>query len=94
MSLTSVIREVNAFRRGPKIDPRYVTVRDSIELFEHIDCQLSPEWLHQDGERPYYRSMKREQQLKSAAQALVTRGYRAPKLSNMAVSEKFPKTVS
>ena len=48
MSLTSVIREVNAFRRGPKIDPRYVTVRDSIELFEHIDCQLSPEWLHQD----------------------------------------------
>ena len=94
MSLSSVIREVNAFRRGPKIDPRYVTVRDSIELFEHIDCQLSPEWLHQDGERPYYRAMKREQQLKSAAQALITRGYRAPKLSNMAVSEKFPKTVS
>ena len=94
MSLTSVIREVNAFRRGPKIDPRYVTVRDSIELFEHIDCQLSPEWLHQYGALPYYRSMKREQQLKSAAQALVTRGYRAPKLSNMAVSEKFPKTVS
>ena len=94
MSLSSVIREVNAFRRGPKIDPRYVTIRDSVELFEHIDFQLSPEWLHQHGERPYYRAMKREQQLKSAAQALVTRGYRAPKLSNMVVSEKFPKTVS
>ena len=94
MSLSAIIREVNAFRRGPKIDPRYVTIRDSIELFEHIDCQLSPEWLNQDGERPYYRAMKREQQLKSAAQALVNRGYRAPKLSNMAVSEKFPKTVS
>ena len=94
MSLSSVIREVNAFRRGPKIDPRYVIIRDSVELFEHIDFQLSPEWLHQHGERPYYRAMKREQQLKSAAQAVVTRGYRAPKLSNMAVSEKFPKTVS
>ena len=94
MSLSSVIREVNAFRRGPKIDPRHVTMRDAIQLFEHIDFQLSPEWLHQDGVRPYYRAMKREQQLKSAAQALVTRGYRAPKLSNMAVSEKFPKTVS
>ena len=94
MSLSAIIREVNAFRRGPKIDPRYVTIRDSVELFEHIDFQLSPEWLHQDGERPYYRAMKREQQLKSAAQTLVTRGYRAPKLSNMAVSEKFPKTVS
>ena len=94
MSLSAIIREVNTFRRGPKIDPRYVTIRDSIELFEHIDLQLDPVWLHQDGKRPYYRTMKREQQLKSAAQALVTRGYCAPKLSNMAVSEKFPKTVS
>ncbi len=94
MSLSAIIREVNAFRRGPKIDPSYVTVRDSIELFKHIDCQLSPECLHQDREQPYYRIMKREQQLKSAAQTLVKRGYLPPKLNNMVISEKFPKTVS
>jgi len=94
MSLSSVIREVNAFRRGPKIDPRYVTIRDSIDLFEHIDFQLSPECLYQDGERSHYCAMKREQQLKSAAQTLVKQGYRTPKLHNMVISEKFPKTVS
>lgn len=94
MSLSVIIREVNAFRRGPKIDPHYVTVGDSIELYEHIDSQLSPEWLYQDGERPHYLAMKRQSQLQAAAQTLASRGFRPPSLHNFSISNTFPKKVS
>jgi hypothetical protein len=40
--------------------------------------ELSPEWLHQDGERSRAKVNKREALLNQAQEDLVNRGYRKP----------------
>jgi hypothetical protein len=81
MSLSTVIKEANIYRkfcRQMPIDPRHVSIKDSIDLFRYIDRELSPEHLHQDGERSPKEAQREAAKLRKAAQVLLDRGYKAP----------------
>jgi hypothetical protein len=76
-ALTKIIKEYNAFA-SRKIDSRQITMGDALIVFNHIDNQLEPEWLYQDGEASFYEVQDRSRLLKRAAKELVLKGFRVP----------------
>jgi len=82
MTIQKVIREMNELEvlmtgRKP-YSLRYMTMGQAWKIFQYIDMELSPEWLHQDGERSRVKVQKREAMLNQALEDLVNRGYRKP----------------
>jgi len=82
MTIQKVIREMNELEvlmtgRKP-YSLRYMTMGQAWKIFQYIDMELSPEWLHQDGERSRVKVQKREAMLNQAQEDLVDRGYRKP----------------
>ena len=82
MTIQKVIREMNDlefYMTGRKpYSLRYMTMGQAWKIFQYIDMELSPEWLHQDGERSRAKVNKREALLTQAQKDLVNRGYRKP----------------
>ena len=80
MSLRSIISDINFNREmydnKMPIDPSYITVGDSIAIFRHIETQLSPEWLYEDGEATPKEVESKYNRLIKAAKTLVDRGYK------------------
>ena len=71
MSLSKVLKEMNTIRnltlkKHHTISMRTMTIEEGIEVFDHINSQLSPEWLTMDGERSFKQSKAREQMLITA----------------------------
>ena len=71
MSLSKVLKEMNMIRnltlkKHHTISMRTMTIEEGIEVFDHINSQLSPEWLTMDGERSFKQSKAREQMLITA----------------------------
>jgi len=82
MTIQKVIREMNDLEfcmtgRKP-YSLRYMMMGQAWKIFQYIDMELSPEWLHQDGERSRVKVQKREAMLNQALEDLVNRGYRKP----------------
>lgn len=79
MSLSKVLKEMNTIRsltrKQRTISMRTMTIEEGIEVFDHINSQLSPEWLTMDGERSFKQSKAREQMLITAFKDLRKRGY-------------------
>ena len=85
MSLSKVLKEMNTIRslnrklgfqsQQRTISMRTMTIEEGIEVFDHINSQLSPEWLTMDGERSFKQSKAREQMLITAFKDLRKRGY-------------------
>ena len=82
MTIQKVIREMNdseVLMTGRKpYSLRYMTMGQAWKIFQYINMELSPEWLHQDGERSRAKVNKREALLNQAQEDLVNRGYRKP----------------
>jgi len=82
MTIQKVIREMNdqeVLMTGRKsYSLRYMTMGQAWKIFQYIDMELSPEWLHQDGERSRVKVQKREAMLNQALADLKNRGYRKP----------------
>jgi hypothetical protein len=80
MSLTSIISDINfnreMYEKKMPIDPAYITAGDSIAIFRHIETQLSPEWLYEDGEASAKEVESKYDKLVKAATTLVKRGYK------------------
>jgi hypothetical protein len=71
MSLSKVLKEMNTIRnltlkKHHTISMRTMTIADGIEVFDHINTQLSPEWLTMDGERSFQQAKTRETMLLTA----------------------------
>jgi hypothetical protein len=79
MSLSKVLKEMNTIRsltrKQRTISMRTMSIEEGIEVFDHINSQLSPEWLTMDGERSFKQSKAREQMLITAFKDLRKRGY-------------------
>ena len=83
MSLSKVLKEMNTIRsltrKQRTISMRTMSLEEGMQVFDHINSQLSPEWLTMDGERSFKQSKAREQMLRSAVNELVKRGFPQPK---------------
>ena len=79
--LSRVIKEFNwqaQFGNGRTVDPRNITIGDATKVFRFIDCELSPEHLAMDGERPAHQQRSRQSMLDGAVTALQRKGFRMP----------------
>ena len=79
MSLSKVLKEMNTIRsltrKQRTISMRTMSLEEGMQVFDHINSQLSPEWLTMDGERSFKQSKAREQMLITAFKDLRKRGY-------------------
>jgi len=79
MSLSKVLKEMNTIRsltrKQRTISMRTMSLEEGMQVFDHINSQLSPEWLTMDGERSFKQSKTREQMLITAFKDLRKRGY-------------------
>ena len=79
MSLSKVLKEMNTIRsltrKQRTISMRTMSLEEGMQIFDHINSQLSPEWLTMDGERSFKQSKAREQMLITAFKDLRKRGY-------------------
>ena len=79
--LNAVIRDENWIRdlfSRRKIDPRNITIRDAIDLYQKIDSQMSPENLTCDGELSNREIVAKRRKLMGAVEELDRRGFRRP----------------
>lgn len=79
MYLPRVIKDVNfmaRLTRQREVNPRQLTVGDAIRIARHIDHNLEPEWLYQDGERSEREVMAERTKLMGAARELAEKGFR------------------
>lgn len=79
--LRTVISEVNwigQFTKQRLIDYKNISSADATRIYYFIDSELSPEHLHQDGERPYHKAMARQSMLDGATTALQRKGFTMP----------------
>ena len=87
MSLSKVLKEMNTIRslnrKQRTISMRTMSIEEGTEVFDHINSQLSPEWLTMDGERSFKQSKAREQMLITAFKDLRKRGYIPSNSSSM-----------
>lgn len=87
--LDNVIHNVNAVESlfsQAVINPKNIRESDAIRLFDHIDSELSPENLYQDGERSAGDADSIYQELVAAATELHSKGF-TPSDSNWEVIE-------
>lgn len=80
--LSKVINEMNweaNYNPGYRvIDRANLTVSDAIRIYRYIDCELSPEHLHQDGERSSAEVDRFVRMYDGAVTALQRMGFRMP----------------
>ena len=79
MYLSRIIRDFNfmaRLTRQMEIDLRNLTVGDAIRIARHIDYNLEPEVLYQDGERSEREYMAERTKLMGAARELAEKGFR------------------
>ena len=82
MYLPRVIKDINfmaRLTRQMEIDTRYLTVGDAIRITRHIEYNLEPEILAQDGERSEREYMAEKTKLMGAARELKEKGFRIPR---------------
>jgi len=82
-ALKSMVDEANWWYnitgKGKFIDINNLTQEDANSIFRKIDCGLSPENLHCDGEISHEQAMERYKVLIEAAVALKSMGFTVPK---------------
>ena len=81
MSLKQIVEEHNVFAklfREEPMDYRNLTQTQATKLYYRIDCDLSPEHLHCDGEISAAQAMKRKLVLDKAVRDLDDRDFRRP----------------
>lgn len=79
MSLPKVIKEFNTYMkitRQRQVEPRSLTVGDSIRIARYIDNQLDTEVLTRDGELNWAQATKEKMKLMMAARQLKGKGFR------------------
>ena len=82
MSLPKVIKEFNTymkFTRQRQVDPRSLTVGDSIRIARYIAHELDTEVLTRDGELNWAQATKEKMKLMMAARQLKNKGFRISK---------------
>ena len=80
-ALQKVIDQNNmfaGFRNEPKIHIDYLTDKEANELYEQIDCGLSPENLHCDGEISRTQAMAKYRSYMQAVKQLKKFGFPVP----------------
>lgn len=68
-NLGKIVAKLNLSRdlfRARRIDPDRITVKEAIEIRSFIECELSPEWLHEDGEITADQARAKERVLRDA----------------------------
>ena len=81
-ALQAIINNNNfmaSLRKLPEMDMGALTQDNANELFEQIDCGLSPENLHCDGEITRAQAQSKYNQYMQAVKELKKRGFTVPK---------------
>lgn len=81
IALQEVIDRTNLFRSFrdlPNLEIDTLTTDDANDLYQQIDCQMSPENLHCDGEISLAQARKKARALLSAADTLQSLGFAIP----------------
>ena len=81
-ALQTIIERENmfaGFRKEPTMDIDSLTIEDAGKLYESIDCGLSPENLHCDGEITRTQAMAKYRNYMQAVKELEKRGFPVPK---------------
>jgi len=79
--LAEIIDFQNIWRRAkdePVMDIDNLSKEDADYLFDHIDCGLSPEHLHCDGEITHAQAMKKYRDYMGAIDYLKSKGFTVP----------------
>jgi hypothetical protein len=79
--LAQIIDFQNIWRRAkdtPEMDIDNLSKEDADELFEDIDCGLSPENLHCDGEISHAQAMAKYRNYMGAVKELKRMGFKVP----------------
>jgi len=66
------------FRNEPEINIDTITTKQAGDLYENIDCGLSPENLHCDGEITRTQAQRKYNQYMQAVKELIKRGFAVP----------------